>query len=475
MEDTNIKDESGCIVSRDMSKKRVDVLNMPIPKALWKLSIPMMLTFAFQTVYNMVDAYFLGKLGHIQFAATTLVFPVVFTFIALGMGFGMASTALVSQYFGAAQCRKAEKAAAQVMLIMIVIGILVLITGLIFSKPIVYALGGKENAEVLPYALSYFRIVFYGIVFAYLFQVASSTFRGLGDVRFAMELMFFSATLNIILDPILIFGWGPIPGMGVAGAAWATTISRFAIVIMALYVLFRGDRGFKLHISDFVPDWLLIKKAFSIGIPGSIGQMITSFGFVVVMKAVAQFGPVVVSAYGVGNRIISFITMIAVGIGMAVAIMVGQFIGARRYDDAVKTVKIAVISSFLFIGVLSTITFFFGKYVTIFFINDPRVVEVGAEMFKYVSFSIPFFGTMNIFISVLNGAGKSLQATLANVIRLWGVRVPLVFYLSSILGYRGIFIAMLISNIMAMVIAYLFYRFTNWKVGVIHDHKEASV
>ncbi len=449
--------------------KRVDVLNMPIWKALIKLSVPMMLSFAFQTVYNMVDAYFLGKLGTTEFAAPTMVFPLVFTFIAIGMGFGVAGSALVAQYTGAGDERRAEKSAAQVMLIMIVIGIVVITFALLFAKPMVYTLGGKENAEVLPYATQYFKIVVYGIVFAYLFNVSSSIFRGLGDANFAMELMLISTLVNIVLDPILIFGWGPIPAFGVSGAAWATTISRFVAVSLALYILFTGKRGFKIHLSDFIPDWSLIKKAIKVGIPGSVGQVITSFGFVVVMKAVASFGPVVVSAYGIGNRIISFITMLGVGIGMAVSVMVGQFIGARRYEDAEKTVWTAFFMSMIFIGAMSTLTFLYGKHITHFFINDPKVIEVGAEMFKYVSFSIPFFGSMNIFISALNGAGKSLQATTANVIRLWGIRIPLVYVLSKMQGYRGIFIAMLISNIMAMVVAYLFYRFTDWKKGIIHD------
>ncbi len=449
--------------------KRVDVLNMPIWKALIKLSVPMMLSFAFQTVYNMVDAYFLGKLGTTQFAAPTLVFPLVFTFIAIGMGFGVAGSALVSQYIGAGNERMAEKSAAQVMLIMVVVGVFVITFAVLLAYPMVAALGGAENSGVIPYAVKYFRIVMYGIVFAYLFNISSSIFRGLGDANFAMELMLISTLINVVLDPILIFGWGPIPAFGVTGAAWATTTARAIVVIIALYILFSGKRGFRIHLADFTPDFSLISKAIKVGIPGSVGQVITSFGFVIVMKAVSSFGPVIVSAYGIGNRIIGFITMVAVGIGMAVSVMVGQFIGAKRYDDAEKTVWTAFGMSMLLVGALSTLTFLYGRYITHFFINDPQVIEVGAEMFKYVSFSIPFFGSMNIFISALNGAGKSLQATTANVIRLWGVRIPLVFYLSRIMGYKGIFIAMLISNIMAMVIAYLFFAFTDWKRGIIHS------
>ena len=454
---------------RERRRRRVDVLNMPIWKALIRLSVPMMLSFAFQTVYNMVDAYFLGKLGTTQFAAPTLVFPLVFTFIAIGMGFGVAGSALVSQYIGAGNERMAEKSAAQVMLIMTVIGVIVIVLAIIFAYPMVSALGGVENSGVIPYAVKYFRIVMYGIVFAYLFNISSSIFRGLGDANFAMELMLISTLINVFLDPILIFGWGPIPAFGVTGAAWATTTARAIVVIIALYILFSGRRGFLIHLADFAPDFYLISKAIKVGIPGSVGQVITSFGFVVVMKAVSSFGPVIVSAYGIGNRIIGFITMVAVGIGMAVSVMVGQFIGAKRYDDAEKTVWTAFGMSMVLVGALSTLTFLYGRYITHFFINDPKVIEVGAEMFKYVSFSIPFFGSMNVFISALNGAGKSLQATTANVIRLWGVRIPLVFYLSRIMGYRGIFIAMLISNIMAMVIAYLFYAFTDWKRGIIHS------
>ena len=449
--------------------RRVDVLNTPIWQALIKLSVPVMLSYASQTMYNMVDAYFLAKLGTTEFAAPTIVYHLEYIFIAIGVGFSVAGSAFVSQYIGAGDERQAEKSAAQVILVVSILGVFVLLFALLMVKPMINILAGKENAVVIPYAVKYFRIVLYGIVFSYLFRVISSIFRGLGDAQFAMELTLIATLTNIVLDPVLIFGLGPLRGMGVSGAAWATTIARFIAVFTALYILVSGRRGFKVHLKDFIPDFALLYKILKVSIPSSIGHLITAFGYAAVMKAVTQFGPVVVSAYGIGDRFMGFITMFVSGLGVAVSVMFGQFVGAKRYDDAEKTVWTAILMDVVVIGSVSALTFFTGKYITMFFLDDPSVVNVGEQMFRYVSLAIPFYGAMNVFVSALSGAGKSVQATIVYVFRVWGARVPMVVFLAKFMGYTGVFVAVFLSNVVTMVVAYLFYRFTDWRKGVIHE------
>ncbi|APT76251.1 multidrug transporter MATE [Marinitoga sp. 1135] len=446
---------------------RVDIFSRSILSSLFLLSWPMIVSNLMQTLYNIVDAYFLGKLGKVEFSATTITWPLVFVFISFTIGFSNATVTLVSQYTGAKNKKMSQKTAGQAYVVSIILGLILSTIGILFSNQIIHAITGEKSAEVIPYAIRYFNIIMIGMPFGFLFNISSSILRGWGDSKFSMHMMFYSTIINIILDPIFIFGFWLIPEMGVAGAAWATTISRFITGVVSSYLVFKGERGFKINIEDLKPDIEIIKKILFIGFPGSLSYTITSIGFAVIMKFVSSFGPVIVSAYGIGNRIINLITMISFGIGSAVTTMVGQFLGANEIENAEKTVKTAFITNFLIITVLSTFTFFFGGHLTKFFINEPEVIKIGDIFFKYVSFSLPFFASMSVFVNTLVGAGKTGQSMIINITRLWGIRIPLIALMSQKWGFLGLFYAMIISNILAMILAWLFVKFGNWRKSII--------
>lgn len=452
-------------------KNRVDVFNRGIFSSLFLLSWPIVISNLMQTLYNAVDAYFLGKLGKIEFSAPTIVWPLIFVFISLSIGFTQAGVTLVAQYTGAKNEFNAKKAAGQVLLISTILGIVLSIIGIVISRPIISLIAGQESIEVVDYAVFYFNLIMIGLPFAFIFNSASSILRGWGDSRFTLNIMFISTVLNIILDPILIFGFFGLPKMGVNGAAVATTIARVVAAIISINHLFTGKRGFKITLKCLKPDLFLIKRVFKIGLPGSISMTFTSLGFVVIMRFVSSFGPTVVSAYGVGNRIINFITMISFGIGNSVTTMIGQFLGAKDIKNAEKTVKIAFITNFAIIFSLSLLTFFFGGHLTKFFINDPEVIQVGYLFFRYVSFSLPFFTSMAVFTNTLIGAGRTDLSMVVDIMRLWGIRVPLIWLFSSRFGFKGLFIAMIISNISALILAGLFVKFANWKKPIIHTEE----
>ncbi|QTA38933.1 MATE family efflux transporter [Thermosipho ferrireducens] len=420
-----------------------------------------------QTFYNVVDAYFLGKLGKIEFSAPTVVWPLLFVFISFSIGFSNAGVALVAQYTGARDKENAKRAAGQSLLVSFVIGTGISILGIIISKPVITAIVGPRSSQIVPYAISYFRIIMFGLPLGFIFNTTTSIVRGWGDSKFTMKIMFLSTVINIILDPIFIFGFWIIPGFGVSGAAWATTLARGIAGIISAYHLFEGTRGFKIHFKDLYPKWWLIKKVLRIGFPGSASMSVTSLGFTIIMRFVSSFGPAVISAYGVGNRIISIITMISFGLGSAVTTMIGQFLGAKDVKNAEKTVKVAFLVNFSIVFFLSSLTFFFGGSLTKFFINDPEVIKVGNIFFKYVSFSLPFFTSMTVFTNTLIGAGRTEQSMIIDITRLWGIRVPLIGIMSAKYGFIGLFYAMIISNILALILAWLFVRFGNWKTPVI--------
>ncbi len=445
-------------------RTRVDVFNTPIPIALLKLAWPMMVTNLIQTLYNVVDAFWLGKLGKVKFGAPTVSFPIVFTFMSLSFGLATAANALVSQYIGAGDKRQAEKSAMQVVLVSTWVSLAVGIFGYFSAGSILKLLGIGD--PIFPFAKEYLEVIFIGMPFTFLMMTMQSIARGWGDTVFAMHVSMISIFLNIILDPLMIFGIG-FPRLEVVGAAWATVISRLVAVAYPFYVFVKGLLGFKLHIEDFKPDALLIKKIFKIGIPGAVGQAITASGFAVIMGIISRFGPAVVSAYGIGNRITSMLTMVGFAISAGVTTMVGQFIGASEIGKVDRTVRWGFIETFTIVGTASVFLFLFADRVTQFFINDPEVIELGKIYFHLVAFSIPLFSMVSIVMGAFNGAGKTLYVAIINVTRLWGIRVPLVTLFAEIYGFKGVFYAMAISNALALLLGYTMLRILKWKERVI--------
>lgn len=446
---------------------RVDVLNEKIEYSIFHLAWPLVISNAFQTIYNIVDSYFLGKLGAIQFSASTVTWPVIFTFISLAIGFSNAGIAIVSQNYGKRDLQAVKKSTGQLYLVTISIGLLSTFFGIAFAYPIIKAIAGTKSVSIIPYAMSYYIVDMLGLPLVFVINATTSAMRAVGDSQFGMRITLYMNLLNIIFDPLLIFGIGPFPKLGVAGAAWATNIGRFVAAGISIYHVVSKRAIVAISKHDLKPDWRIVTLIFKLGLPSALGMSITSAGFAMIMKYVAMFGPAVISAYGIGNRITNLVSMVSFGLAGAVSTMVGQFVGARRFEDAEKTVRKAFFWNVVIIGVLSLITFLYGKEVTKFFINDPEVIVMGEIFFKYVSFSMPIFTAYMIYNNALIGAGKTLLTMIGDILRLWGIRIPIIAFLSITLGFKGIFIGMIISNLIVFFITYLFFRFSNWKKVVV--------
>ncbi|ABS60756.1 MATE family efflux transporter [Fervidobacterium nodosum] len=446
---------------------KVNVLNERIEYSLFHLAWPLIVSNALQTIYNIVDSYFLGKLGPVQFSASTITWPVIFTFISLAMGFSNAGIAIVSQSYGKMDIQKVKKSMGQLYLVTISVGLLATVLGIAFAKPILNSIAGSESRDVVPYALKYYIVDMLGLPLVFIINSTTSAIRAVGDSQFGMRITLYMNLVNMFFDPLLIFGIGPFPKLGVAGAAWATNIGRFIAAGISLYHVASKQAHVKISKSDFKPDWKIIGLIFKLGLPSALGMSITSAGFAVIMKYVAMFGPAVISAYGIGNRVTNLVSMISFGLAGAVSTMVGQFIGAKRYKDAEYTVLKAFYWNITIIGVLSLLTFIYGKQVTQFFINDPKVIQMGEIYFKYISFSMPIFTAYMIYNNALIGAGKTILTMVGDILRLWGIRIPIIATLSLTFGFKGIFVGMIISNLIVFVITYLFFRLSNWKKSVV--------
>ncbi len=447
-----------------MKESRVDILNEGMTKALLKLAWPAVTSLVLQSLYNIIDAFWLGKLGTLEISAPTIAWPVIFLVLSVGMGFSVAGLALVSQYTGRKDYRMASHAAGQT-----------LITGFIVAGAL-GVLGGAGSGwilsllripeELVPLTNTYLRTILFGAPLAFGTFLINSIFSGWGDTITPMKIMIASVTLNAILDPILIFGVG-FEGFGVQGAAFATVISRGIVLFYALYLLFSGKRGFKVLFSDLIPVPKMMWKVIRIGFPSSIGSSVTSVAFMIITAMVAQFGPIVTAAVGVGNRVISMATMFSAGLAQATSAMVGQYLGAERKSDAYGVVWKSAAINMTVVGVVCLFTFIFGRQVTAFFINEPEVIYEGAKFFTIVSLSVPFYASFNVFDAGLRGAGHTVKSMILNIARLWAIRLPAIYFLGQYVGVEGIYYAMLISNIATVAAAVLVIISKKWLERVI--------
>ncbi len=448
---------------------RVDILNYRIEKSLFLLAWPLVLSSAFQTIYNMVDSYFLGKLGPVEFSASTIVWPVIFVFLSLAIGFSNAGISLISQFYGKRDYKNARLSMVQLYAVTVSVGVVSTVVGIILADPIIRAIAGNSQERLIKLAIEYYVIDMIGLPFVFIFNSTTAVARAVGDSKFSMRIMGLMNLINLVFDPLLIFGIGFFPKLGVAGAAWASNIGRFFAAAYSMYYILKKDHLLKIERDLMKVELKLVKKIIAIGLPNSLGASLTSAGFAVVMRYVAQFGPAVISAYGIGNRVTNLVNMFSFGIGGAVAVMVGQFIGARRYEGAEKTVFTAFLINLAVIGTVCTMVFFFAPQITKFFINDPQVIDMGRIYFRYISFSIPIFTSYMVYNNALIGAGKGVLIMIQDILRLWGIRIPIIAALSTSFGFKGVFVGMIISNLCIFVLSYIFFKFSNWRKGVVDE------
>ncbi|MCD6246148.1 MATE family efflux transporter [candidate division WOR-3 bacterium] len=452
--------------------EKPDLLNGALWKVLLQLSTPIIIANLFQTFYNLTDAFWLGKLGKSALAAPTITFNIVFTIIAIAGGLGAGGMTVLAQYKGAGNTEKVNETASNTFVLLIIISTTLAILGYILTPQILTLMQTPSDAYLL--TLNYMRIIFIGIPFVFGFYIYQGLMQGYGDTFNPMKISALTVTLNIILDPVLIFGLGPFPRMGVSGAAIATIFSQFISSVIGISQMLSGKYGLKLSFSGFRFNREIVTAILKVGIPISISQTGTSFGFTVLMGIVNTFGSGVISAFGVGNRIISLLTTPAMGLAMGTSTVVAQNIGADRTDRAEHSVWVAALMNGVLLFILTTLLFFFGASVVRFFINDPEVIEIGKSMFKITSYSVLFFSIMMIFNASFRGSGHTMPTLIMQLSRLWLLRIPFAWLLAKTMGYgaNGIFWAMFISNTVTAIVSFIWFKSGSWKRKILPIAKE---
>ena len=445
-------------------------------RALLTLAGPIVLGNLLQTGYQLVDAFWVGRLGAGAVAAVAVSFPINFLLMGLGAGFSVAGAVLVGQNFGAGNLKMVNHIAAQTLLLETGLALVLTVVAYFGSASLLRLIG--VGADIFVLANRFQQALFLGLVFNFGFLMFQALMRGVGEVRIPLYINLTTLALNFGLDPLFIYGWGPVPAFGVAGAAVATVSTQVLSFGVGLAVLLRGRSGIALNWRDFRPDLALIRRAVKLGVPSSIDMSARALGLSVMTVLAAGFGTTVLATYGIGSRILALGGIPVLGISLACSTLVAQNVGAANPARARRTALDAMTLSFgLLLGV-GVVIYAAARPLVLFFLKgNAAVTQDAVEFVRIIAFSLCFTGIQQSVSGALRGTGNTLGAMLLTIFGIWVLQFPVAWYLSShtVLGFRGLWWSFVISNVLAAGLAGLWFWKGHWLSSVPADPLQAEV
>jgi len=444
--------------------KEKDFVSGSINRAIVLLSIPMILEMAMESLFAVVDAFFVAKISVQAVAAVGMTESVITIIYSLAIGLSTAAAAMVSRRIGEGKPAKAAVAAMQAIYIATAISVIVGIFGLVYAEDVLRWLGGDD--DMIRNCVGYTRIAFGSNIAIMLLFLLNGVFRGAGDAAIAMRSLWLANGINIILDPILIFGFGPIPAFGIEGAAIATAIGRSVGVLYQLNILWKGTSIIHLTKEHLYFHWKTTVKLLKIAYTGALQFLIASASWIFLMRIIARFGDDAVAGYTISIRLLVFTILPSWGIANAAATLVGQNLGAKQPDRAEISVWRAAFYNMLFLAAVSVIYFFTAEYLIRIFDDTPAVVEAGVLSLRIICAGYVFFAYGMVISQSLNGAGDTRTPTIINLICFWAMEIPLGYFLAITLDWQlaGVCWAIAISETMAAVLCIWVFRRGKWKL-----------
>ncbi|MEO5893088.1 MAG: MATE family efflux transporter [Ferruginibacter sp.] len=453
------------LIRQSLNGEQQDYTTGSIRRAVILLAIPMMLEMCMESVFAVVDIYFVSHLGKHATSTVGLTESVITIVYSLAIGISMAATAMVARRVGEKNEQAASKAGMQSIFISLAITLAVSIPGFIYAAEILRLMGAEEAAVEI--GVGYTRIIMGGSLVIMLLFLINGIFRGAGDAMMAMKSLWLANICNIILCPLLIRGLGPIPAFGVTGAAMATTIGRGIGVCYQLYHLFNGKRLIQFTIKHLAPDWKIIRSIFSIAWPATLQFLIGSGSWIVLASLVVTTGHSDASAgYQIAIRLVMFFILPAWGMSNAAATLVGQNLGAaqpqRAEDSVIKTAKYNAV----FMGLVSLILLIFAPVIISFFTKEEAVAHYAILAARIICSGYIFYGVGMVMANSFNGAGDTRTPTIINFFGFWFFQIPLAWLLSKTfgLGAPGVFIAIPVAETAISIAAYILFKRGKWKL-----------
>ena len=450
-------------IKTSLSGTDKDFTKGSIGRAILVLSIPMVLEMLMESVFAVFDIFFVSKLGADAIATVGITESLMTLIYAIAIGFAMSTTALVSRRFGEKNYDKASVTAVQAILVALFVSIPIALLGGFFA-PQLLALMGAEGAIVTEFS-AYTTIMFSTNFVIMLIFVINAVFRGAGDANVAMKTLILANAINIILDPLLIFGIWIFPELGIAGAAIATSIGRGIGVGYQFYKLFDGKTRINLLKRHLVTHWDVIWNLVRVSL-GGIGQfIIATSSWVGLVRIIAEFGSVSLAGYTIAIRILIFSILPSWGMSNAAATLVGQNLGAGQPERAEKSTYISAFANMVFLGLVGILFFTNAELLMKIFTSDVDIISIGAQCLRIMSYGYLAYGFGMVIIQAFNGAGDTLTPTLINLICFWMIEIPLAYILAIQLGLaeQGVFYSIVIAESLLGIIGFILFKRGKWK------------
>jgi len=457
-------------IIRAIKGEEMDYTSVSIRTAVFMLAIPMILEMLMESVFALVDLFFVGHLPHSEntlqtVALTESVLSIVYS---IAIGLSMAATAVVARRIGEKNPDAAARAGMQAIWIALLFIILLSVSGFIFAPDILRLMGADEQTVLM--GTSYTKLMFGGCIVIMMLFLINGIFRGAGDASMAMKSLWIANMCNIILCPLLINGLGPVPSFGLTGAAIATTTGRGIGVLYQLYHLNKGKGIIKIHVHHLKPDWPVIKTVINIASPATLQFIIASCSWIFLARLVAETGHSAASAgYQTALRVVIFFILPAWGMSNAAATLVGQNLGAkqplRAEQSVIKTAKYNAV----FMALVSLIFLFGASPIISVFTNDEEVKAIAIQALRIIAAGYIFYGIGMVMGNAFNGAGDTWTPTWINLFGFWMLQIPLAYIMARTfdMGPTGVFIAIPVSETAITIAAYILFRRGKWKTVAV--------
>jgi len=454
-----LKDVKQAIAGSDQ-----DFTSGSLRRAIFLLAVPMVLEMAMEAIFAVVDIYFVSRLGADAVATVGITESLITIIYALAVGFSLATTAMVSRRIGEKRPEQAAQVAFQSILTGWLVSLAIAIPGSIYASQLLQLMG--TEAEISHSLSGYTTVMLGGNGVIMLLFIINAVLRSAGDASMSLRVLCVANLLNLILDPLLIFGWGPFPELGITGAAVATNIGRGVAVLYQFYLLFSGSTRVKLGLQHLTIQIHTMGQLIRLALGGICQHIIATSSWIGLMRIVSEFGNTVVAGYTIAIRIIIFVLLPSWGISNAAATLVGQNLGAQKPERAEKSVWITGKVNMIFMGTISIVLMCFPSSFIQIFIDDPDVISGGASALRIMSLGFIAYGMGMVLVQALNGSGDTATPTRINFICFWLLEIPLAYVLALVLtvGAAGVFYSIIIAETAMTLFALYYFKQGKWKL-----------
>ena len=419
-------------------------------KSMWRLAVPIMIGMGIQTLYTIIDMIFIGRLGGDAIASVAFNMPIFFFVMGLSFGLGNGVTASIARFIGSNDKVNADNSAEHAVAMALAISLILTVSGLLFGKQILLFIGCTN--DILPLAWDYLKVSCYGISFGVFSGFFRSILAGEGEMKLPMIVAGLGTVLNTILDPIFIFYMD----LGVAGAAWATTISQIIVCLVFIYMLFVKNHTYvRFKLKDFSFSSYIIYDIIKVGIPVSMSMVVMALGQLVFNRLLVNFSTDAVAAYQIGGRVDMIVFLPIFGIASALTTIVGMFYGADEFEKIKSISFYGIKSSFLITTICSVFLFIFAPSVVKVFTMDTVIQKISIDYLRTISFLFPFISIGLTIGRILQGLGKGMPSLIITIVRVIGLAGPLAYFFTFVLDkpVEWIWYSMFISGIFATIIS----------------------